>query len=161
MAPLNRYTCYGAIEVVAIIIIIMAKSRDLPPRKHAKIEILLKEVVCGSKIVKKFGVSPLSVTLSAEFGRMLQLVKVYRPDVLVNVVVKGQAATSTQDESLLTRKCRKNRKASSRQLQGMMEHTMELPWLPELFDGDYGILGFELADLWRNRNWPNKWVAVS
>ena len=47
MAPLNRYTCYGAIEVVAIIIIIIIINHtDLEPLNSTAVVKLLVISTC-------------------------------------------------------------------------------------------------------------------
>ena len=46
MAPLNRYTCYGAIEVVAIIIIIIINHTDLEPLNSTAVVKLLVISTC-------------------------------------------------------------------------------------------------------------------
>lgn len=94
----------------------MGKICDLTPRKVAKIEILLKEGASGSEIAKKVGVSQPSVS---RIRQKIAAGKGLSPR--RSGKCGRRRATTTRDDSLLVRECRKNRKASSRQLQGMLE----------------------------------------
>lgn len=96
----------------------MGKNKDITPRKRAKVEILLKHSITVAEIAKEIGVSKRSVY---RLKQKLASNKSFSPNRVGKCGRKRK--TSTRDDSLLIRECKKNRKGTSKELQGIMEQS--------------------------------------